>query len=522
MAGTQTHPLTRALCVVVCVWACVVSSVKVNIVHTTDIHGWVAGHAHNTTLDADFGDFHSLLLHMQANAIKNGEEFLLFDTGDLIEGTGLSDATPIHGQYIFEIIKNVSTYNGLTMGNHDIGHPEVVTLMQASFIPYWNGTYLTSNSEMQETDKFIGQPYAVFTTKLGTKVLVLGYLFNFTHEANNTIVVPVSISLTQPYFQQAMQVPDVDMIVVCSHIAPQFGPELGQIYTSIRKFHPDTPLVMLAGHSHVTYFNSLDPNAFTIESGKYFEVIGVINFELAQDGSMQNLATQWVDTSVQNFMTLSGTTAQTFDTPQGLKTSSLIQSYWQELGLNIVYGCAPNTYYPDIDYRDPYSLYQLYVEQVIPKIVFDNSNGHTQFFISNTASLRYNLYAGPVTRNDIYTISPFNDTFVEYAGFPGKALVALMQNIMNTSGLAGERVLTSRYCGIVGDSTPNWYYSSVPITDDGIYDVVLASYDAETIYPVVRHLFSGQSYAHYSTYPTTENGTGALQAFIETVWPCSH
>ena len=28
-------------------------------------------------------------------------------------------------------------------------------------------------------------------------------------------------------------------------------------------------------------------------------VIGVVNFELAQDGSMQSLATQWVDTSVE-------------------------------------------------------------------------------------------------------------------------------------------------------------------------------------------------------------------------------
>lgn len=40
----------------------------------------------------------------------------------------------------------------------------------------------------------------------------------------------------------------VDMIVVCSHIAPQFGPELQQIYQAIRQYHPITPLVMLAGH----------------------------------------------------------------------------------------------------------------------------------------------------------------------------------------------------------------------------------------------------------------------------------
>ena len=85
-----------------------------------------------------------------------------------------------------------------------------------------------------------------------------------------------------------------------------------------------------------------------------------------------------------------------------------------------------------------------------------------------------------------------------------------------------------------------------------MYDVVLASYDAETIYPVVQKLFGGQKFAEYpfyllflfsffiflflfsfsfffslcfdtstyTPYPTEYNGTGALQAFIESVWPC--
>jgi 2',3'-cyclic-nucleotide 2'-phosphodiesterase (5'-nucleotidase family) len=492
----------------------------VNIIHTTDIHGWVAGHPHNESLDADFGDFHSMLLHMKANAIKKDEEFLLFDSGDLIEGTGLSDATPIHGQYIFDIVKNVSTYNGMTMGNHDIGHPEVVTLMQESFIPFWNGSYLTSNSLMKATSVFIVAPFVVFTTRLGTKILVLGYLFNFTQEANNTVVVPVSISLTQPYFQQAMQVPEVDIIVVCEHIAPQFGPELGQIYTAIRQHHPQTPLVMLAGHSHVTYFQSLDRNAFVLESGKYFEVIGVIGFDLSSEGNMDFLETQWVDTSKENFIKLSETTSSSFDTPQGILTSELIQYYWNELGLNITYGCAPATYYPDIAYTDPHNLYKLYVEEIVPKIVFSDGDGNTQFYISNTASLRYNLYAGPVTRNDIYTISPFNDTFVQYAGMPGKDLTTLMQHLMNNSGLSYSHVVSSRYCGFSDDYTPNWYYSPTPISDNQVYDVMLALYDAESIYHVVQSLFGNQKFAQYTSYPTEYNGTGALQAYIETVWPC--
>lgn len=49
------------------------------------VHGWVFGHPHAPELDADFGDFASLVEHMQANAAAAGEEFFLFDSGDLIE-----------------------------------------------------------------------------------------------------------------------------------------------------------------------------------------------------------------------------------------------------------------------------------------------------------------------------------------------------------------------------------------------------------------------------------------------------
>ena len=55
---------------------------------------------------------------MYQNAAKEGYEFLLFDSGDIIEGTGLSDATPIHGQYIFPLIQEIKNYTALTAGNH--------------------------------------------------------------------------------------------------------------------------------------------------------------------------------------------------------------------------------------------------------------------------------------------------------------------------------------------------------------------------------------------------------------------
>lgn len=236
---------------------------------------------------------------------------------------------------------------------------------------------------------------------------------------------------------------------------------------------------------------------------------------------MENLKTQWVDTSVENFMTLSSTTKATFDTPQGLVTSQLIQYYSNLLGLNTTYGCSPATYSPDIDFSDPYSLYQLYVEQVVPKIVFNNEDKNTPFFISNTQSLRYSLFKGPVTRNDIYTISPFNDTFVMYQSMPGNLLNQLITNIQNTSGILNSRNLSKRYCGMFYDETPNWYMTSPSVNPSLVYDVILATYDAQTIYPVIQLLFgNNQPFSKSVPYDTEYNGTGALQVYIEKFWPC--
>jgi hypothetical protein len=121
---------------------------------------------------------------MRDNAAAKGQEFFLFDTGDLIEGTGLSDATPIHGQYIFPVAQNVD-YDGLTIGNHDIGlygkllrsilivpvgvtgHADTVSLMESTFIPFMGKKYITSNSFTPQQQP-LGSAYTVITTALGT------------------------------------------------------------------------------------------------------------------------------------------------------------------------------------------------------------------------------------------------------------------------------------------------------------------------------------------------------------------
>eukprot|EP00003_Mantamonas_plastica_P029425 TRINITY_DN6966_c0_g1_i2.p1 TRINITY_DN6966_c0_g1~~TRINITY_DN6966_c0_g1_i2.p1 ORF type:complete len:275 (+),score=52.00 TRINITY_DN6966_c0_g1_i2:86-826(+) len=164
-------------------------STKFSIMHLTDVHGWINGHPHNETLNTDFGHLASFLSHMKAKAEADKSEFFLFDSGDLIEGTGLSDATPVHGTNIFKITEQLEqSYDGMTIGNHDIGHPETVELMQQKngFIDAMKGKYLTSNAFDKKTQDPLGNFYRVIDSAQGHRILVLGFIFNFDQNANNT------------------------------------------------------------------------------------------------------------------------------------------------------------------------------------------------------------------------------------------------------------------------------------------------------------------------------------------------
>ncbi|ELR17382.1 5' nucleotidase family protein [Acanthamoeba castellanii str. Neff] len=488
----------------------------------TSLHGWVFGHPHAPELDADFGDFASLVEHMQANAAAAGEEFFLFDSGDLIEGTGLSDATDVHGEYIFPVVQMVNGYTGLTMGNHDIGHDNVIELMQRSFIPHFNATYLTDNSLIKQTGKMIGGPFYSFRTALGMNCLVMGYMFNFTQPAPMAEVTPVSQSLLEAYFKQAMQIKNVDMIVVVAHIDPTTPPELSQIYAALRKAQPTVPLVLLSGHRHITYFSWLDPNAFTMESGKYFEVVGHVTFDIDQDHQITQFQQEWVNTSRSNFYSLAKKNAGNFLTERGRKTKNFIYSAFDKLQLNVTLGCSPVTLSPDASYTSSDSLYHFYVNNIVPAVVFNTSLGRTSFFITNDGALRYELYEGRVSMNDVYTVLPFKDTFYYFllTGDQLRQTLAFLtknKQLLNTGRVPYVSRLRDHHRK--RDISDRFFFSDIAVESNQVYAVVLAEYDSVTLAMVLRQLFPAGKWAA-SPYPTAFSSTSALRAFVQAQWPC--
>jgi 2',3'-cyclic-nucleotide 2'-phosphodiesterase (5'-nucleotidase family) len=54
---------------------------QLNFLHTTDTHGWMAGHLKERNYGADWGDFVSFIRRMKQKAGNMGVDLLLVDTG---------------------------------------------------------------------------------------------------------------------------------------------------------------------------------------------------------------------------------------------------------------------------------------------------------------------------------------------------------------------------------------------------------------------------------------------------------
>ena len=66
----------------------------------------------------------------------------------------------------------------------------------------------------------------------------------------------------------------------------------------------------------------------------------------------------------------------------------------------------------------------------------------------------------------------------------------------------------------------HWAYSTNDINQNGIYDIVVSAYDAQTLFPIFKELFPNSRYIP-RLYPTPYNTSTCLSAFIQSFFPCS-
>lgn len=113
-----------------------------NILHTTDNHGWHAGHLQEPQYSADVGDYQSFITHMRARADEKGVDLLVVDTGDRAEGNGLWDASDPKGNYTRAIISRLDL-DLVTTGNHELYNGTTALNEFLEMVPQFEGQYLS-------------------------------------------------------------------------------------------------------------------------------------------------------------------------------------------------------------------------------------------------------------------------------------------------------------------------------------------------------------------------------------------
>ncbi|EUC59142.1 vacuolar protein [Rhizoctonia solani AG-3 Rhs1AP] len=402
----------------------------INFLHTTDSHGWLLGHTKASqpepNYSGDFGDFASFVTNMKQIADKKGVDLLLLDSGDLHDGTGLSDGFPIgqiDGQESNKFFFDVP-YDVLAIGNHELYQYPIALDMHQNFAPRWNGRYLSSNVNITYTDKngrlvntSVGDRFVKFRTKHKRKVTAFGVLFDFTGNAANTTVQKVSAMVNETWFKDAIQ-EEPDLFLLVGHMPVQKD-NWPYVFNAIRTVHPTTPIFIFGGHTHIRDCVQLDSRSMSLESGRYLETVGWMSAKLPKavnSSAPLSVTRRYLDPN-RNTYTYH-TQTKRFDTAKGKKITAGVNALAKAWNLTQVYGAAPRDYYLS---RTPYpsnsSVLTLLVNEVIPKALAIGNPSRASIpstVIVNSGSQRFDLYAGPFTRNDQFIVSPFNDAFLYF------------------------------------------------------------------------------------------------------------
>ncbi|KAH8984196.1 Metallo-dependent phosphatase-like protein [Lactarius hatsudake] len=346
----------------------------VNIIHTTDSHGWLLGHQKPSfpepNFSGDFGDFASFVAHMKKIADEKDVDLLLVDSGDLHDGTNLSDGFPLGGidaydsnQFFSQLPYDVPTG---TIGNSPAGTSSDVNITIPGKIPAPNGSPVSVP---------VGSRFAKFKTRKGRKVTSLGVLFNFTGNDHNIIVQKVEDMVKEAWFADAIK-DEPDLFLLVGEIS---GP---LVFNAVRAVHPTTPILILGGHTHIRDCLQFDGRSIALVSGRYMETLGkalgFLSVDLDHRGSKRNLTVnrRYLDPNRVTYEYHTNSRDSSFDTSIGRQITRGLKALAARFELDFEFSTAPRDYTLS---RDPFpsngSLLSLIVGQVLPTALTRGANG---------------------------------------------------------------------------------------------------------------------------------------------------
>lgn len=452
---------------------------------------------------ADWGDYISFASRMREKADVMGVDLLLIDTGDRIEGNGIYDASTPKGKYTYDIFRE-QEMDVITTGNHELYQADAAAREYDQSVPNFKGKYLASNLDYinPKTGEQVpmAQRYRKFTTKnQGIKVLAFGFLFDFTGNANNTVVQPVEKTIKEKWFQEAIR-EKVDLFIVAGHVTLD-GPEYKAIFQAIRAQNWDTPIQFFGGHSHIRNFHKYDSKSYGLQAGRYMETIGWMSIEDIKKGKGDKtkdiesrssilFKRRYIDNNLFGYHYHTGLNMSTFPTKRGLNASAAIYDARKELKLDYNFGCAPKDLWMN---RAPYpsdnSLFTWLETEVIPEVAVNPERKDIPTLaIVNTGTMRFDIFKGAFTRDTTYIISPFTSKFVYLKDVPYKSArqVEVLLNgaakILETPGMQTSQLAPPEqmaiHSNIIGPAIP-----LKPFTAGGVQSPLLIQDEEPPLIP---------------------------------------
>ncbi|KAJ6615583.1 Metallo-dependent phosphatase-like protein [Mycena sp. CBHHK59/15] len=409
----------------------------INVIHTTDTHGWLLGHQKQSFPEPNY--------RIQEKDV----DLLLVDSGDLHDGTGLTDGFPpggVDAQDSNEFFKRIP-YDALAIGNHELYTYANTFDMHMNFGPHFQGRYLSSNVNITVYDANnrsvsvpVGNRYSKFTTRKGRSVTAFGVIFDFVGSDKNTTIQRVEDMVRERWFADAIE-DEPDLFLLVGHM-PVARDRWPIVFNAIRKVHPTTPILIFGGHTHVRDCLQLDGRSMSLASGRYMETLGWMSVDLDEQGSTGplNFSRRYLDTNRVTYEYHTNRTNLTFGTAEGRNITYGLLRLSERFDLDHQYGVAPHDFtmtrapYPSND-----SILTLIVEEAVPTVLAMNSPraGIPSLLIISSGSQRFDIFRGPFTKNDRLTASPFVN---KYLFIPNMPFAAAMQVLPALNHAGAERL----------------------------------------------------------------------------------
>ncbi|KAF4598848.1 hypothetical protein EYR38_007256 [Pleurotus pulmonarius] len=422
----------------------------INVIHTTDTHGWLLGHQEPSlpepNYSGDFGDLASFVTHMKQIALQRDVDLLLVDSGDLHDGTIklIQDVVMLlnytrtqSNQFLAKL-----PYDVMAIGNHELEVYANTLDMHTDFAPQLKGRYLTSNVNITVADEKgnavsvpVGNRFAKFRTRKGRRVTALGVLFSFTGNVKNTTVQKVADMVKETWFLEAVR-EEPDFFLLVGHMPVQRD-DWPLVFDAIRAIHATTPILILGGHSHIRDCVQLDDRSMALESGRFMETVGWMSMKLPpHKKDAIKFSRRYLDPNRVTYEFHTRHVTRHLDTPFGERITKGLLVLAKRFDLGFTFGIAPHDFTIS---RSPFpsedSLLSLFIEKAIPVALAVNNTRASipSFFIANAESQRFDIYAGPFTKDDQFTASPFVDRFLFVPGVPASAVSKILP-AMNGEG----------------------------------------------------------------------------------------